>query len=185
MSEETPPRPQRRMAVTAAIAAAAAVGMVGMAYAAVPLYRLFCQVTGYGGTTQTATSAPNRILAQTVEVRFDTNIAPGLPLEFSAEQRTQTVRLGETSLAFFNVRNTSDRPLPVIARFNVAPHLTGRFFQKLQCFCFSERILAPGESASLPVLYFVDPDMADDPDARDVRQITLSYTYFPAEQGGS
>ncbi len=172
------------MAATAAFAALAAIGMVGASFAAVPLYKLFCKVTGYGGTTQRASAAAPRILDRTIEVQFDTNVASNLPVRFTPRDPSQTLRIGETGLAFFEVENLSDHPVTAVATFNVAPAVTGVYFQKLQCFCFEPRALAPHEKASLPVLYFIDPAIVDDPDARDTRQITLSYTYFPQPTGG-
>jgi cytochrome c oxidase assembly protein subunit 11 len=169
---------RRRMALTAASAALVVAGMTGMAFAAVPLYQAFCKLTGYGGTTQTASAAPSVILDRTIDVRFDANIAPGLPIEFAPEQRAQTLRLGETGLAFYRVRNLSDRPVTAVATYNVTPHAAGPFFVKLECFCFQERVLAPGESADLPVVYFVDAELASDPDVKDLGTVTLSYTFF-------
>ncbi len=174
------------MLVTAALAGGAVLFMTAAAFAAVPLYDLFCKVTGYGGTTQAASAAPTLVLERAIDVSFDTNVAAGLPIRFVAGEQVQRLKIGETGLAFFEVENTSDRPVTAVATFNVAPHNTGVYFQKLQCFCFQDRVFAPGERASLPVLYFIDPDIADDPDARDVSQITLSYTYFPSpDQGGT
>lgn len=177
-------KPDRRRLYTAIAAVAAVMAMVGASFAAVPLYKMFCKVTGYGGTTQVATAGPSRVLDRTIEVSFDTNVAQGLPVRFRPEAPRQTLRIGETGLAFFEVENLSDQPVRAVATFNVVPFSTGPFFQKLQCFCFSARSIGPHERQSLPVLYFVDPSIADDPDARDVRQITLSYTFFPAPAGG-
>ena len=177
MSAPQPPN-KKRMALTAAIAAGAVVAMTGMAFAAVPLYKAFCQLTGYGGTTQTASGAPSQILDRTIEVRFDSNVAPGLPIEFSPEQSNETVRLGESGLAFYRVRNTSDEPVTAIATYNVTPHIVGQYFVKLECFCFNARIIEPGQEADLPVVYFVDPALASDPETQDVGTVTLSYTFF-------
>ena len=143
-----------------------------------PLYKAFCAATGYGGTTQMAAAAPSRVLDRTIEVRFDTNVTPGLAMDFAPEQRTQTLRIGATGLAFFHVRNVSDRPITAIATYNVQPETTGRYFVKLECFCFNERVLAPGEEADFPVVYFVDPELASDPETSGVDSVTLSYTYF-------
>lgn len=174
----TPPKPTKRMALTAAIVAGAVAGMTGLAFAAVPLYDMFCKVTGYGGTTQTATSAPNRILDRTIQVRFDANVSPGLPVEFAPVELTQTLHVGETGLAFFRVRNLSDRPVTAVASYNVAPHVAGVYFQKLECFCFQDQVLAPGAEAELPVVYFVDPDLVSDADTANLDTVTLSYTFF-------
>ncbi len=178
MSHGLDPKKKRRMAITAAISVATVLGMVGLSFAAVPLYRAFCQATGYGGTTQTAKAAPHRVLDRTVEITFDTNVANGMPVEFAPTERHQTLKLGETGLAFFRVRNTSNRPVTAVATYNVAPHKIGIYFQKLECFCFQPRVLQPGESVNLPVVYFVDPELASDPETSEVRQVVLSYTYF-------
>lgn len=179
----TPDR--KRMMMTAAIAAGVVFGMTGLAFAAVPLYDAFCKITGYGGTTQTATAAPSAVLERTMEVRFDSNVAPGLPVEFAPEQRSETLRIGETGLAFYRVRNTADTPVTAIATFNVTPHAAGQYFAKLECFCFTERTLAPGEEADLPVVYFVDPELVTDPETSEIETVTLSYTFFRATGNGT
>lgn len=168
------------MAITAAASAAAVVAMVGLAFAAVPLYQAFCRATGYGGATQVAVQAPARMLDRRIDVRFDANHATDLPVSFTPSQRDQNLRIGETSVAFYRVRNLSDQPVTAVATFNVTPHIAGQYFAKLECFCFQNRTLAPGEEAELPVVYFVDPDLVNDPDAGDIDTITLSYTYFRA-----
>lgn len=172
------PQTPRRMAVTAAIVVAAVVGMTGLAFAAVPLYDMFCKVTGYGGTTQVATSAPTQMLERTIDVRFDSNIADGLPLEFTPVQARETVHLGETAVARYRVRNTSDHPITMIASYNVAPHKAGLYFQKLECFCFQDQTLEAGEEAELPVVYYVDPALATDIETEELTAVTLSYTFF-------
>lgn len=169
---------RKRMALTAVIAGAAVVGMTGLAFAAVPLYQAFCRVTGYGGTTQEATAAPTRVLDQRIQVRFDSNVAPGVPIEFSPKQNAESLRIGETSVAFYRIRNTSNEPITVRATYNVTPHVAGQYFAKLECFCFQDRVLAAGEEAELPVVFFVDPDITTDPDTREIGTVTLSYTYF-------
>lgn len=153
--------------------------MTGAAFAAVPLYQLFCQVTGFGGTTMRADKPSDVILARTVKVRFDTNVR-GLPMTFKAEQVTQTVRIGETGLAYFDVTNTSDKPIQVRASYNVSPEQTGPYFQKLQCFCFTDQTLAAGETRQFPVQYFIAPELATDREAKGARDITLSYTFYPS-----
>lgn len=168
-----------------AIACAAGVmAMTGAAFAAVPLYRLFCQVTGFDGTVRRAEAAPDEseILDRTVLVRFDTNVR-GLPMTFKPEQVSQRVRIGETGIAYFDVTNTSDRPIAAQAMYNVVPESTGAYFQKLQCFCFEEQTIQAGETRKFPMLYFVAPEMADDRETRGVREITLSYTFFPSQGG--
>ena len=152
--------------------------MLGLALSAAPLYAAFCRVTGYGGTTQVSTKAPSRVLARTIEVRFDANVSPDTPLEFKPDQTTQILHIGETGLAFFTVKNLSPRPVTAVASYNVTPHLTGVYFHKLQCFCFKDRVFQPGETAQLPVIYFVDPGIVDDRETRATPTITLSYTYY-------
>jgi cytochrome c oxidase assembly protein subunit 11 len=175
------PEKRKRMAITAAIVGAIVVGMTGMAFAAVPLYSLFCQVTGYGGTTQTASAAASTILDRRIEVRFDANTATGVPIEFEPVAVSQSLRLGETGLAFYRVHNLSDRPVVVVASYNVTPHKIGKYFEKLECFCFQDQTLAPGQTAELPVVYFVDPALASDPDTEEVNTVTLSYTFFRSQ----
>lgn len=172
---------------TAAWLALLAMVMVGLGFAAVPLYKLFCQVTGFAGTTQRVTEAEaaavNVDSAHTVSVRFDSNVAPNLPWEFRPEQRTTQVTLGARDLAIFIARNNSDRPVTGTATFNVTPERVGRYFTKIQCFCFTQQTLQPGEQVRMPVIFFVDPAMANDPDAQNVQEITLSYTFFPVDEG--
>ncbi|MEZ5972824.1 MAG: cytochrome c oxidase assembly protein [Hyphomonadaceae bacterium] len=169
---------KKRQTHTAIIAAAVVLGMTGMAYAAVPLYKAFCRVTGYGGTTQEAHAAPDHILDRRIEVRFDANHAPDLPVEFAPKQMSETLRIGETGLAFYHVRNLSNEALVARATYNVAPHVAGPYFAKLECFCFTDRVIGPGQEADLPVVFFVDPDIVNDPDTRDIDTLTLSYTFF-------
>lgn len=154
--------------------------MLGGAFAAVPLYQLFCQVTGFDGTTKRALAAPTKVLDQMVTIHFDTNVR-NLPLEFKAEQTTQKVRIGETGMAYFNVTNTSDQPVSATAAYNVVPAHAGPYFQKLQCFCFESQEIAPGATISFPVQYFIAPELATDVEARGVREITLSYTFYPTK----
>jgi cytochrome c oxidase assembly protein subunit 11 len=169
---------KKRMRRTALIAAAVVLGMTGMAFAAVPLYDAFCKVTGYGGTTQEATDAPSQILNRRIEVRFDANTAPDLPVEFAPKQNAQTLRIGETGLAFYRVRNTSNEAVVARATYNVTPHVAGQYFAKLECFCFTDRVIAPGAEADLPVVFFVDPEIVSDPDTAEIGTLTLSYTFF-------
>lgn len=156
-------------------------GMVGMAYAAVPLYDLFCRVTGYGGTTQIAQYDPGAILDREVSVRFDASVNRDFPWAFEPLQREMTVRVGETALAFYRATNTTDRPVTGIASYNVTPFKAGPYFSKLECFCFNEQTLQPGESMDMPVIFFVDPLMDEEERLDDVRTITLSYTFFEAD----
>lgn len=163
---------------TSLVLAAVAVGMLGAAFAAKPLYDTFCRVTGYGGTTQRADAASAQTLERTVTVRFDANAAAGAHVEFAPLQRQQTVRLGENGLAFFRAANPTSEPVTVIATFNVTPFKAGPYFRKLECFCFTEQRLEPGEEVEMPVAYHVDPAMAEEPRLDDVSTITLSYTFF-------
>lgn len=161
----------------AGIASAGVLGMLGLAFAAEPLYAGFCEVTGFGGTTRVATQGPSEILDQTIEIRFDANVADA-PLLFRALQPTQTVKIGQHGLAFYEVTNPTDAEVRVIASYNVTPHYAGPYFNKLECFCFSERVIAPGETRKLPVVYFVSPDLVADHVANQLETITLSYTFF-------
>ncbi len=161
----------------AGIAAAGVAGMLGLAFAADPLYDTFCKVTGFGGTTRIATEGPSEILAQTIEVRFDANVADA-PLVFRPLQTTQTVQIGQHGLAFYEVTNPTQQEVRVIASYNVTPHMAGPYFNKLECFCFSERVIAPGETRKLPVVYFISPDLVADRLAGQIETITLSYTFF-------
>lgn len=159
--------------------AAVAAGMLMLAYASVPLYRLFCQVTGYGGTTRQAEAAPGRILDRTVTVRFNADVAPGLPWDFRPEQTAMTLKVGENRLAYFSAVNLGGAPTAGVATYNVTPGKAGPYFDKIQCFCFDSQTLGPGEKAEFPVSFFVDPAIADDPGLDEVKTITLSYTFFP------
>ena len=158
----------------------AVMGMTGAAFAAVPLYRLFCQVTGFDGTTMRADKASDVVLDETVLVRFDTNVRD-LPMRFRAEQVSQRVRIGATGMAYFDVTNTSDQPINATAAYNVVPERAGPYFQKLQCFCFDGQTIAPGETRQFPVQYFVAPEIATDREAKGVKEITLSYTFYPTK----
>jgi cytochrome c oxidase assembly protein subunit 11 len=163
-----------------AICGGVVVGMVGMAYAAVPLYDLFCRVTGYGGTTQLVQYDPGQVLDREVTVRFDASNARDFPWEFEPLQREMTVNVGETALAFYRATNTTDRPVTGVASYNVTPFKTGPYFAKLECFCFTEQTLGPGESMDMPVIFFVDPLMDEERRLDDIRTITLSYTFWEA-----
>ena len=169
----------RRVAVRAA---ALAVAMLGMAYAAVPLYQMFCQVTGFAGTTQRATSAPGQVLERKITIRFDSNVSGGLGWRFAPIERTVDVKIGENILAFYRATNPSDQPVTGTATFNVAPEAAGRYFNKIECFCFTEQTLKAGESVEMPVSFFVDPEIMNDSDARHISQITLSYTFYPVNE---
>ena len=159
---------------------AVVIGMVGLSYAAVPLYDLFCRVTGYGGTPQRAEAAPGAIGDRLINVRFDTNTDRQLPWTFQPQQRSVTVKVGENRLVFFHAVNNSDRSIVGHATFNVVPDRAGRYFNKIQCFCFTEQRLDPGQSVDMPVSFFIAPEILTDRDGRDINEITLSYTFYPA-----
>jgi cytochrome c oxidase assembly protein subunit 11 len=173
---------RRANRTVALFACGASLAMLGLTAASVPLYRMFCQTTGYGGTTQVAKRAPAAPLERTMTVRFNADTDPALPWEFRPVQREVVVRLGEQRLAFFHARNRSDRPITGQAIYNVTPDKAGAYFDKIACFCFTEQTLQPGEEADMPVSFFVDPAIADDQNAREVRTITLSYTFFMVDQ---
>ncbi|WP_333830061.1 cytochrome c oxidase assembly protein [Pararhodobacter sp.] len=165
---------------TAAQATGVVVVMAGLGWASVPLYDLFCRVTGYGGTTQVG-SGSDRVLEQTVRVRFDASVARDFPWEFRPVQRTMDIRLGEVGIAFYEAYNPMDEPIAGTASYNVAPYDAGLYFTKIDCFCFQYQVLQPGERVEMPVTFYVDPDMLDDRDARDTHTITLSYTFHRTE----
>ncbi len=154
--------------------------MVALSFAAVPLYQIFCQVTGFGGTTQRAEKPADRVLDRTITVRFDANVERGLPWRFRPVQPSIKIKIGETGLAFYEAENTTDRAVVGTATFNVAPAAAGAYFSKIECFCFVEQTLKPGERVDMPVTFFVDPAIADDPEAAAITEITLSYTFFHA-----
>ncbi|MEM8699416.1 MAG: cytochrome c oxidase assembly protein [Pseudomonadota bacterium] len=155
--------------------------MVGMAFAAVPLYDLFCRVTGYGGTTQEVATGSETVLDRTITVRFDASTMSGMPWRFKPVQREAELKIGETGLAFYEAHNPTDRPVTGTASFNVTPFSAGPYFMKIECFCFTEQTLAPGETVTMPVSYYVDPEMVEDAEAGRVHTITLSYTFFETE----
>jgi cytochrome c oxidase assembly protein subunit 11 len=169
----------RRQRATAAWCAALVLGMTGAAYAAVPLYRLFCDVTGYGGTPRRAAEPSSVVLGRSVSVRFDANVAANLPWRFEPVQSTLDVRIGENALAFYRATNVSDRTLVGTATFNVFPEQAGAYFNKLECFCFKEQRLEPGQSAEFPVSFFIDPALVGDKDVRAITHMALSYTFYP------
>jgi len=158
--------------------------MTGLGYASVPLYKLFCEVTGLNGTTQRGTTAPGAVAAL-VRVDFDSNVNPKLPWIFKPEKPFETVAVGARDMAFFTATNTSDKPVTGMATFNVTPAMAGKYFSKIQCFCFNQQTLKPGETVRMPVIFFVDPKMLADPDAKDIRTITLSYTFYPVDSAAA
>lgn len=163
---------------TAAVLAVVAIGMVGVSFAAVPLYRLFCQVTGFGGTTQVADRGSGEMFDRVITVRFNADIAGDLPWRFKPAQTEIAVRVGENAQAFYLARNLSPESVTGSAVFNVTPPLMGAYFAKIECFCFTEQTLAPGESARMGVSFFIDPAIMDDPDLDGVTEITLSYSFY-------
>ena len=189
MTSLTKSRPGNRR--TALIAGLIALAMLGLGFASVPLYRLFCQVTGFGGTTQRATAEEAQAASQTVQsgtrqlsIRFDSNTADGLPWDFYPEKRTVTVGVGGKSMAIFIAKNHSDKPVKGRAVFNVTPEAAGPYFTKIECFCFTEQTLKPGQEVRMPVLFYVDKKILDDRDNDNVEEITLSYTFYPVEKPG-
>jgi cytochrome c oxidase assembly protein subunit 11 len=167
---------------TALIAVIGICFMTGLAWASIPLYRLFCEATGLNGTTQRGLTAPGATDRQ-VRVDFDANVSPKLPWKFRPEHPSDTVAVGARDMAFFTATNTSNRPITGTATFNVTPAQAGKYFTKIQCFCFTEQTLQPGETARMPVIFYVDPKILADPDAADVETITLSYTFYPVDSG--
>ena len=169
---------------TAAMAALLVAAMVGLAFASVPLYRLFCQVTGFGGTPMRAAEADARLAptGKLISVRFDANTNSALPWDFKPEEHQQRVAIGARDMAFYTARNLSDKPVTGTATFNVTPSQAGQYFTKIQCFCFNEQTLKPGEEVRMPVIFFVDPKILDDKEARKIDEITLSYTFYPVDE---
>jgi cytochrome c oxidase assembly protein subunit 11 len=178
VSSNVPSDPDRKRNVrVAVICATAFFGMIGAAFASVPLYRAFCQVTGFDGATRRAETGSDKVLDKTLTVRFDANVRD-VPFAFSAEQTAQQVKIGETKLAFFKVTNTSDRAVTARAIYNVVPEQAGPYFQKLQCFCFEDQTIAAGATVEMPVLYYIDPKYAADMNTKGKPEVTLSYTFF-------
>jgi cytochrome c oxidase assembly protein subunit 11 len=182
-----PPRASRsslrRDAVVAATCGFVVVLMVGASYAAVPFYNWFCRATGFNGTTQVATSAPaSSPLSRKIAVRFDANVAPGLPWKFEAEQTEIELNIGQVATVFYTVTNQSARPTTGQAAYNVAPLTVGAYFQKINCFCFTEQTMAPGEKRQMPVVFYVDPSIAGNNENDGLNSITLSYTFYPVHE---
>ncbi len=187
MAASLPPSPfdrDRRNRRTLVTMAAVGVAMLGLGFASVPLYRIFCQQTGFGGTTQRASGDINvrAAVGHNMSIRFDSNVQPGMPWQFYPEHRTDTVTVGARDMAIFIAKNMSDKPVTGTASFNVTPTQAGAHFTKIQCFCFTQQTLKPGEEVRMPVLYYVDPKILADPNNRDTQEITLSYTFYPVEQ---
>jgi cytochrome c oxidase assembly protein subunit 11 len=157
------------------------VAMVGLAYASVPLYRLFCQVTGFGGTTQVAEASAASATSQDISIRFDANVSSDLGWTFHAKQNTMTVKIGEPSMAYYTATNASSETVTGTAMFNVTPPEAGIFFNKIECFCFTEQTLKPGQTVDMPVQFFVDSALLEDADTKNIREITLSYSFYPTQ----
>ena len=168
----------RRDVVVAAGCGAVVAMMVGASFAAVPFYNWFCRTTGFAGTTQVATRAPDQILGRTVTVRFDANVMPGLPWDFTPEQNEIKLRIGEVATVHYKVVNLAARIITAQASYNVTPTTVGAYFDKINCFCFTEQTMKPGETREMTVVFYVDPEIAKDRDQRDLNTITLSYTFF-------
>ncbi len=171
---------KRRNARIGVILTGMVLGMVGLSFASVPLYRLFCQVTGYGGTTQVAEAAPGAVSERVIKVRFNADTAPGLPWRFKPVQREIALRIGESGLAYYRARNLADRAVTGTSVFNVTPLKAGIYFSKVQCFCFDEQRLEAGQEVDMAVTFFIDPEIMNDRNLDDVKTITLSYTFFRA-----
>lgn len=165
---------------TALLAAIGVCCMTGLGFASVPLYRLLCQATGLNGTTQRGQTAPGAV-SQKVQIDFDTNVSPKLAWSFRPENPSETIDVGARDMVFFLATNNADHPVTGTATFNVTPAQAGKYFTKIQCFCFTQQTLKPHETVRMPVIFFVDPKMLQDPDARDVGTITLSYTFYPVD----
>lgn len=160
-----------------------ALAMLGLGYASSPLYRMFCQATGFNGTTQRneGGQAPGEVIGKIVPVRFDANVTHGMPWTFEPEKKVMRVAIGAREMAFFNATNNSDHAITGTAAFNVTPEYVGQYFTKIQCFCFTNQTLKPGETMRMPVIFYVDPAILKDKDAKDLSEITLSYTFFQAK----
>lgn len=171
---------------TALLAALLVCSMTGLAFASVPLYRIFCQVTGFGGTTQMALGqeAPGST-GRMISIRFDANTSNALPWRFEPVDTHRNVAIGARNIALYTARNLSDRPVAGTATFNVTPSQAGQYFTKVQCFCFTEQLLSPGQEVSMPVVFYVDPRIMEDPSARGISEITLSYTFYPVDRAGT
>ena len=178
-----PPRKRRsRDVLVAFLCGAFVAGMVGVSFAAVPLYSWFCRTTGFGGTTQVAKSLPTHQLARKITVRFDSNVAEGLPWSFEPERRTLDVRLGQVATVYYKVTNQTARVTVGQAGYNVSPPRVGVYFEKINCFCFTTQTMKPGESRDMAVVFYVDPKLAQDSEQNEVSTITLSYTFYPVRQ---
>jgi cytochrome c oxidase assembly protein subunit 11 len=180
MSTPKPPAPPLRRDLLIAFCCGGVVAiMIGMSFAAVPLYSWFCRTTGYGGTTQVAKAAPQQTSDRSITVRFDSNVAAGLPWRFEPEQRTINVKLGQVATVYYSVTNEAARVTAGQAGYNVSPSTVGIYFEKINCFCFTEQTMKPGERRDMAVVFYVDPKLAEDSEQDRVDLITLSYTFYP------
>ena len=175
-------KPLRRDVLVAACCGAVVAGMVGAAYASVPFYNWFCRTTGYGGITQVASQAPDHVLGRMLTIRFDSNVTSGLPWKFEPEQNEIKVRIGEVATVQYKVTNEAAREVAGQASYNVSPPQVGAYFTKINCFCFTEQTLAPGEKREMPVVFYVDPSIVKDSDNEGLNTITLSYTFYPVRE---
>ena len=176
----TPNTPiRRRHRAIAAWCALLVFAMVGAAYAAVPLYRMFCAATGFDGTPKRATGPSQKTLQKTVSVRFDGNVSPSLPWRFEPMQTTMSVKLGENAVATYKATNLSDKRIVATAAYNIFPEIAASYFNKIECFCFTEQVLEPGQTAELALSFFIDPEIVKDNDARRIAVVTVSYTFYP------
>ncbi|MGN6573717.1 MAG: cytochrome c oxidase assembly protein [Pseudolabrys sp.] len=181
MTEPKTDRPRstlRRDMTVATICGAVVALMIGAAYASVPFYNWFCRTTGYGGTTQVSEKAPDHVLARTIAIRFDSNVAPGLPWKFEPEENEIKVRIGEVTTAHYKVTNLAAREITAQAGYNVSPPQVGAYFNKINCFCFTQQTMKPGETREMTVVFYVDPSIVKDSDQDDLNTITLSYTFY-------
>lgn len=177
-SDQVRSKPMRRDVLVAACCGALVAGMVGAAYASVPFYNWFCRTTGYGGTTQVSEKAPDHVLGRKLTIRFDSNVAPGLPWKFMPEQNSIQLRIGEVATVRYKVINEAAREITAQAGYNVSPPQIGSYFDKINCFCFTEQRLKPGETREMTVVFYVDPSIAKDHEQDDLTTITLSYTFY-------
>ena len=177
-SDQVRSKPMRRDVVVAACCGALVAGMVGAAYASVPFYNWFCRTTGYGGTTQVSEKAPDHVLGRKLTIRFDSNVAPGLPWKFMPEQNSIQLRIGEVATVRYKVINEAAREITAQAGYNVSPSQIGSYFDKINCFCFTEQRLKPGETREMTVVFYVDPSIVKDHEQDDLTTITLSYTFY-------
>ena len=175
-------KPLQRDMIIAACCGVVVAAMVGAAFASVPLYNWFCRTTGFAGTTQVAHAAPDEILARKLTIRFDSNVTPGLPWQFVPEQNTVTVRIGEVTTVHYKVINQAARTITAQASYNVSPPQVGAYFNKINCFCFTEQTMKPGETREMTVVFYVDPKITQDRDQNSLNTITLSYTFYPVKE---